>query len=504
MKLPFSKPKFRLNFNLLKRLKISEKHIRLITLVIIILLISSGGYIYKTQLYKSYFSQFQKQQQDKYVLFLLEVYDKIVENYWDKVDEEKLANLYKLAAEKVSGKVYQLEIKKDALNTNNPVTGSAPLPTTEPTNKLVLEGSSPTDLKVKKESKSKYSSPAKTALEKMLTGAIKEMDETKKKEFSVNVAAAVLANLQPFGRSGLFTTKQEEELKNTVQNINPGKDLYKDLGLQKGAPKEQVAEAAKQKQEELKKQQSPEAKKELEKVAYAQEVLTDQDKKQRYDTKGVEPTVSFKFYTHDIVYLRFLKYSPTTYEEFVKVVESFNKEGGPRALIFDLRSNIGGAVDFVPFFLGNFLGKNQTAFELFQQGKYESFKTTTDKLPWLARLRQVVIMVDNQTQSSAELMSSALKKYRFAVIVGEPTKGWGTIEKVFPLDNQIDQKEKYSMFLVHHITIRDDGEPIEGKGVEPNINIKSASVEDELFTFFRYPEFGRAVKRALKEPVTLN
>lgn len=41
---------------------------------------------------------------DKYVSFLFEVYDTIQKNYWDKIKDEQLINLYLLGAEKLTGK----------------------------------------------------------------------------------------------------------------------------------------------------------------------------------------------------------------------------------------------------------------------------------------------------------------------------------------------------------------------------------------------------------------
>ena len=100
-------------------------------------------------------------------------------------------------------------------------------------------------------------------------------------------------------------------------------------------------------------------------------------------------------------------------------------------------------------------------------------------MPGLIRYKRMVVLINNQTQSTAELMAAVIKKYNVGVVVGTPSKGWGTIEKVFPLTKQIDppsgeagQSEKYSIFLVHSLTLREDGQPIEGNGVLPTINIK--------------------------------
>src|SRR5258706_26747 len=77
------------------------------------------------------------------------------------------------------------------------------------------------------------------------------MNETTRNQFLAAVASSVLATLQPSGRSGLYTEKQQQQLNNTVSNINPQKDLYKDLGLNKGASKEEVQKASADLQQKL-------------------------------------------------------------------------------------------------------------------------------------------------------------------------------------------------------------------------------------------------------------
>lgn len=380
-----------------------------------------------------------------YTAFTREIYNKIKENYWDSITDVQLLDFYKLAVAKF--------LSPDTSEIKN-----------------------------------------KESLLSYLDEQLKGKDEKTKKDMVVNISSAVLATLNPAGRSGLYTQKLETQLKNTVNNVNPEKDLYKDLGLPKNSSTEAVADAYKKQQDELKKQDTPEAKKQLETIAYANNVLTNKDQKQNYDTAGVEPTIFTKTVTQDIAYLRFSKFSPTSFDEFQKALNSLNVENGPTCLIFDLRGNIGGAIDATAYFLGLFLGNNQYAYDFYHKGEYKPFKTLTNKLPVIDKFHQIILLVDNQTQSSAELMSASLKRYNRAILVGVPTKGWGTVESVFPLENQIDPSEKYSVFLVHSITLRDDNQPIEGRGVEPNINITSPNWPDMLESFVRYPQLVESVK----------
>ncbi len=378
--------------------------------------------------------------------FILEIYDKIKENYWDNISDTQLLDLFKSSFDKNGGSSYGAKFD------------------------------------------------SKDILIRAVIATTKSMDENNRNKFIQALAQTVLASLNPIGRSGLYTTKQEEQLKNTVENINPQKDLYKDLGVDKQATEGAIQQAYQQKTEQLTHDKSGEALQKLKEIAYAKDVLTQKDTKVRYDQKGVEPTIFTKIITPGILYFQFKKFSPTSLDEFVKYFDSYKDDSALFGLIFDLRGNVGGAIDATPYFLGNFIGKNQSAFEFYHKGEYLPFKTPTEKLPSVLKYKQVVILVDNNTQSSAEIMAASLKKYHVGVVIGTPTKGWGTVERVFPLDNQFDKSQKYSLFLVHSITLRDDNLPIEGRGVEPDINIKTANWEQSLFSYFRNQQLIDAVK----------
>lgn len=389
---------------------------------------------------------------NKYSAFVLEIYDKIKQNYWDSVSNDQLLELFKLSIEKHTGK--KVEEKLDS----------------------------------------------KEKMIKALEKSTSDIADEQKQKTVPTIAASVLQTLNPSGRSGLLTTKQEEQLKNTVSNINPEKDLYKDLGLSKGASETAVAQAYQEKEEELKKQDTPQAKEELKQIAYAKDVLTKKDKKQRYDSSGIEPAIFSKIPYPGILYVSFRKFAPTAYEEFVRAFEDYKDDKSLNSLIIDIRGNQGGAIDATAFFMGLFLGKNQYAYDFYHRGEYEPFKTPTDKLASITRFKQTVVLVDNATQSSAEIMAASIKKYHLGVVVGVPTKGWGTVERVFPIDHQISDSEKYSMFLVHSITLRDDNQPIEGRGVEPDVNINNPNWEQQLFTYFRNSQLTSTVKQVLSSP----
>ncbi len=381
--------------------------------------------------------------------FIGEIYDKIKENYWNNISDAELLDLFRSSMEKTGAGITlaKFESKEKLLEAINKTTAG--------------------------------------------------LNEDQRDQFLATVVSSVLSSLAPAGRSGLYTEKQEEQLKNTVSNINPEKDLYKDLGLSKGASEAAVQQAYTEKSAELAKDKSPEAREKLKNLTYAKDTLTQKDTKQRYDQNQVEPTIFAKIAAPGILYVQFKKFSPTSLDEFQKTFESHKNNTELRALIFDLRGNVGGAIDATAYFLGFFLGKNQYAFDFYHKGEYLPFKTQTEKLASVAKYKQVVMLVDQNSQSSAEMMAASLKKYHVGVVVGIPTKGWGTVEKVFPLEAQISQKEKYSIFLVHSITLRDDNLPIEGRGVDPDIKITDPNWTSQLLSYFNNPALVEAVKKEI-------
>jgi len=423
------------------KIKITKKRL-ILGGIIILLILGSGTFFYvKNNKNNSSLSK------DTYINFISEIYDSIQGNYWQKIKDEDLSNLFKLGSEKLLNNKIELKEK----------------------NKLGVI----------------------MATEQ----AIKTMDENQKKEFIVQLANIVLVNLQPFGRSSLYGQKQTQDLKNTVQNINPENDLYASLGTDKNSSKEELDKAIQKKESELKSKNTEEAQQELKQAEYAYETLSDETKKQRYDQNQVEPTVFGKVIEPNILHLQIKKMSPTTLDELKNETDKFDTNLKLNTLILDLRDNIGGSMDLMPYLLGPFIGPDQYAYEFFHQEEKTPFKTKFGWLPGLVRYKNVVILANKNTQSSAEIMTATLKKYNVGIFVGEKTKGWGTIEKVFEIKNQISTDEKYGMFLVHSLTLGDDNQPIESNGVKPLINITDKDWKQQLFNYFHSNALNNAVEK---------
>ncbi len=426
--------------------------------VLALLAIAGGGYYYyheRSQPAAAASASYKTPQEaSPYVRFDMDVYDIITANYWQKAADSDLAGLFQLSLQK-------------ALNAS-----SVPaLPT-----------------------------PDRTGVVQALAAAFATATSTDARAaLAENVATIALNNLAPAGRSGLLSQQQETALRQEVSNVHPDTDLYGDLGLAKGASPQAVAQAYDTKKSELADATSSDAKAELAQAAYANQVLSNTNSKSLYDQAQIEPTV-FGRILGKTLYINMTQVSPTSLEEFAYAVDAASSTPGLDSMIIDLRGNIGGALDFTQGFLGLFIGQNQYAFDLFHQGDYDVQRTTSDTFSELSRFGDVAFLVDNMTQSTAELTTAVFKKFRLAHVVGVTTRGWGTVENTFPIEAPIDPTQTFSVLLVHSITLREDNQPIEGRGVTPDVDTSKAGWQTQLSKYFKSPSLISALKQYATEP----
>lgn len=419
-----------------------------------VLLIAGGAYYWYSVYSTGQVTLKTPEERDLYVRFEMEAFDSIKTNYWKKLEEADLAQLFQLSLAK-------------AANLNAP-----PALTTN--------------------------DRAGTA--KMLKDAFNSATSTEaRKQLALNTLIVALYNLAPAGRNSLYTSKEETAMRQEVANVNPETDLYGDLGLFKGASVAEVDNAYEEKKAVLAQATTTEAKAELERLAYAHKVLANAENKIRYDEKKIEPT-TFTRVIGKTLYISMDKISPTTLQEFGIAIDNASTTPSLSSMILDLRGNIGGALDFPAYFLGLFVGQNQYAFDLYKQGDYETQRTMIGKFDELARYKEIAILTDSMTQSTAEVLTAIFKHFNLARVVGTTTRGWGTVENTFPLQSVIDPGEKYTLFLVRYLTLRDDGQPIEGVGVDPDVNTNEKNWREQLGAHFHSQSLIDAISQTAGKP----
>jgi carboxyl-terminal processing protease len=136
----------------------------------------------------------------------------------------------------------------------------------------------------------------------------------------------------------------------------------------------------------------------------------------------------------EIAYLRITSFSDRTAMEVHTALKRIS-ESNARSLILDLRNNPGGYVDtcvkIAGFFLQPTPKHNIIVSTRFQDGTAKAIyrlhqQTQICHLP-------MVVLIDGESASAAEILAAALQDYGRATIVGSRSFGKGTVQEIVPL-----------------------------------------------------------------------
>lgn len=176
------------------------------------------------------------------------------------------------------------------------------------------------------------------------------------------------------------------------------------------------------------------------------------------------PTVESKMLPNTTYgYVKVTLETSETANEFAKAISDL-KSQKVTGIILDLRNNPGGLFpDPVLDIAGQFLKNSDVVV-------YEKYRDGTEK-PYNAGSRRsivdlpVAVLVNSGTASAAEILAGALKDYKRAVLIGEPTYGKGSVQSVRQLSDG----------SAVHITVATWFTPkhsqIEGTGLQPDISV---------------------------------
>jgi carboxyl-terminal processing protease len=169
----------------------------------------------------------------------------------------------------------------------------------------------------------------------------------------------------------------------------------------------------------------------------------------------------------DIAVLRLIQFSDGAAAELQRVRDEA-LGAGARALILDLRSNPGGFVAEAVRVASLFLDDGTVYIRELADGERISVPTADN----VAAVDQpLVVLIDEGTASSSEIVAGALRSAGRAELVGQTTFGTGTVLLPFELSDGSAVRIAIERWLTP------DGELIFGQGIEPTVEVPLAPTD---------------------------
>jgi carboxyl-terminal processing protease len=170
--------------------------------------------------------------------------------------------------------------------------------------------------------------------------------------------------------------------------------------------------------------------------------------------------VTWRWLPDNTVHLRVTEFQPGVNQKVRGALETIREEGAQR-LILDLRGNPGGLVPEVIGVASQFLDEGSTIFlEKERDQEARPIQTVGRSGAWLDLA--LVVLIDDDSASGAEVLAAALRDNGRAQLIGETTFGTGTVLTTFPQD------DGSSVVLATAFWLTPEGDLVWKEGVEPD------------------------------------
>ncbi len=130
-------------------------------------------------------------------------------------------------------------------------------------------------------------------------------------------------------------------------------------------------------------------------------------------------------------YVRLSKFAANTYSEFLQAISSL-KAKGATGYVLDLRGNSGGLLDQAILIANEFLNPMQNIVEVRGRNQHDNANWMADGSGSFIDV-PVVVLVDEFTASSSEIVAGALQDNDRGLILGRRTFGKGLVQRPFML-----------------------------------------------------------------------
>lgn len=170
------------------------------------------------------------------------------------------------------------------------------------------------------------------------------------------------------------------------------------------------------------------------------------------------PTVTLTMLDDDMAYIEITEFDSVSVDQFAEAL-AVAKGSDMKGLIIDLRGNPGGSLDAVVEMCQMILPKGMVVYTEDKYGRREEYTCDGSRELELP----LVVLVDRNSASAAEIMAGAIKDYGLGTLVGTTTFGKGIVQQIIPLRDGSAIKITTSAYFTPN------GNNIHGIGIEPDV-----------------------------------
>ncbi len=175
--------------------------------------------------------------------------------------------------------------------------------------------------------------------------------------------------------------------------------------------------------------------------------------------------------TNDIGYIYLYEFAGDCAASFQKAVLDLAKQGA-KGLIVDLRDNPGGWVDDAEAIGDIFLDVGTLCYLQYNDGRKEYYRTNAGKTDM-----ELVILLNENSASSSEILAGALKDRANATIVGVQSYGKGVVQSVVGLDGGDGMQVTIAQYYTPN------GNAVHKVGITPDVEVKLPDGDIGMYEF---------------------
>mgnify|MGYP000844974038 FL=1 len=204
----------------------------------------------------------------------------------------------------------------------------------------------------------------------------------------------------------------------------------------------------------------------------------------------LESIVESRMIDGDIGYVRISDFKDNTSRDLRKTLRNF-MDAGMKGFILDLRWNPGGLLSASQEVCELFLPRNSlvtyTRGRTSEEGKpaKDDMRLHTEGRPVIPLQLPMIVLVNGQTASSAEIVTGALQYHKRAIVVGQKTFGKGSVQTIIPLE----RPKMTALRLTTALYYTPADVSIDHQGILPDVEVVMSADEERTLLSQMYRSY---------------